>query len=81
MLRQGLQLALGGIGIGLFASLFLEKWLAVRLYKVTYGDPLSFAAAALLLLAAGAAASFFPARSASRLEPVDVLGDHCGSKY
>ena len=75
VLRQGLLLAFYGIGIGLAASLFLEKWLAVRLYKVTYSDPLSLGISVLLLLTAAAAASFFPARSASRLDPMKVLGD------
>lgn len=79
VLRQAFWLALGGIAIGLVASLFLEQWLTARLYKVNCNDPLSMGLSAAILLAVAVAAAALPARSASRLDPTSVLSEHKNS--
>jgi ABC-type antimicrobial peptide transport system permease subunit len=43
------------------------------LYGVGPTDPWSFAAAVLLMSAVGAAAAYFPARRASRVDPMTAL--------
>jgi putative ABC transport system permease protein len=73
VVRQGLMLALVGIGIGLAASLALTRLLSGLLYRVSVRDPLAFAAGAVLFVAVGALASYIPARRATRVDPVAAL--------
>ena len=40
---------------------------------MTSRDPQTFAAVAILLLAVGLAASYFPARRATRIDPLEAL--------
>jgi putative ABC transport system permease protein len=75
VLRQGLALALAGIGIGLAASLALTRLLSGMLYHVSVRDPLAFAAGAVLFTAVAALASYLPARRATRVDPMMALRD------
>jgi ABC-type lipoprotein release transport system permease subunit len=45
------------------------------LVGVSATDPMTFAGVSALLFAVAIAASFFPARRASRLDPIDALRD------
>jgi hypothetical protein len=73
VLRQGLALTGVGVVVGLAAAVGLTRLMSALLYGVAPLDPVTFAAggvgAALLALAA----SWFPARRAARVDPVETL--------
>ncbi len=73
VLRMGLWLVGIGLAVGLAASLVANKVLASELWGVSARDPLTFAAVALVVLLAGAAACWFPARRATRIDPMIAL--------
>ena len=73
VLRQGMALATAGVVLGLVASLALTRLLTSLLYHVSVTDPLTFAASAALFLTVAVAASYFPARRATRVDPVQAL--------
>jgi putative ABC transport system permease protein len=73
LLRQ----ALAPIAIGLAAGLVLIQWgkqlAEAQLFKVETADPLALIAASVTVVLAGAAAAYWPARRATKINPVDVL--------
>ena len=73
VLRQGMTLALSGVGIGLALALLLAKLLDGLLFGITPYDEVSFGVMALVLLLVALAASYFPARSATRVDPAVSL--------
>ena len=73
VLRVGLRLLLIGTAIGLAGSLLLSRTLASQLFGVSPYDPLTLAGVVALLFAAGLAACFFPARAATRVDPMIAL--------
>jgi putative ABC transport system permease protein len=73
VLREGLMLALVGIGIGAVASLLLTQYLRSLLYGVTPTDPATFTAVALLLAAAAIGSAWLPAYRAMKIEPLRAL--------
>ncbi|HEY3836063.1 MAG TPA: ABC transporter permease [Bryobacteraceae bacterium] len=73
VLRQGLGLVLVGIATGLGAAFFLTRFLSSLLFGVRASDPLSFVLGAGLLILAGSLASYFPARRATRVDPMVAL--------
>jgi ABC-type antimicrobial peptide transport system permease subunit len=73
VLRQALTLALGGIVLGVAASLALTRLLGTMLYRVSATDPLTFAGGALLFVLVAVAASYLPARRATRVDPLVAL--------
>jgi putative ABC transport system permease protein len=73
ILRQGVALVSIGLAVGLAGALVLTRSLEKLLFGVRPSDPVSFAAVAVLLLAVGLAASYFPARRATRVDPIIAL--------
>ena len=73
VLTKGVRLTLGGIVIGLSASVFLTRFLASQIWGVSTTDPLTFAVIACIVLLVGILACFIPARRASRLDPLAAL--------
>ena len=69
----GMRLTLTGIVLGLLGSLALTRTLSSLLFGVSPTDPASFVAAPLFLLAAALAACYFPARRATRVDPMECL--------
>ncbi|HYP04656.1 MAG TPA: ABC transporter permease [Bryobacteraceae bacterium] len=67
------QLALVGVCIGVPASLIVARALRSLLFEVTFLDPYTFVGVLVLLAAVAGAAGYLPARSASRLNPLDAL--------
>ena len=65
--------AMGGVGVGLVASLGLLQLLSGLLYGVTPTDPVVLASVSLLLVSVALAASYLPARQAARVDPVVAL--------
>jgi len=71
--RQGLLLAGIGAIIGLGAAAGLTRLMSSLLFGVAALDPLTYAGVAAILIAAAALASYFPARRATRVDPLDAL--------
>jgi ABC-type antimicrobial peptide transport system permease subunit len=73
VLGEGLVLAAAGIGAGVLAALALTRYLASLLYGVKPADPVVFASVAGILAASALAGCYFPARRATRVDPMVVL--------
>ncbi len=73
VLRQGLALALSGIGIGMALAFGAAHLLSGLLYGVSATDPAAFLSAAALLFLPALAASFVPARRATLIDPMAAL--------
>ncbi len=73
VLREGLRLTRTGIIAGLVFSVVLGFMLSRILYGMSAFDPLILVGGTALLVAVAAAACWFPARRATRVDPVVVL--------
>jgi predicted permease len=73
MVREGLQLALAGLALGLAGALVVGRVGASLLFGVTATDPLTFAAVSAILVLVAGAACYLPARRATRIAPVVAL--------
>ena len=73
VLRQGVRLALLGVGIGLVVALGLTRLMKSMLFNVGATDPATFVLVPLLLIAVAAMASYLPARRATRVDPIEAL--------
>ena len=73
VLRDGLNLIVTGMVLGVLASLALTRFIASQLSGVKPTDPWTFGIAAVIILAAGLAACFFPARRAATIDPLVAL--------
>jgi ABC-type lipoprotein release transport system permease subunit len=72
---RGLTLAVSGVAIGALAAWLLTGLLKTLLNDVNPTDLTVFAATAAAVLVVAVAASYFPARSAGRVDPMVVLRD------
>ncbi|HEY2461361.1 MAG TPA: ABC transporter permease [Candidatus Acidoferrum sp.] len=70
---EGLRLALIGVAIGIVGALALSRTLHSFLYGTSAVDPVTFIVTATLLTLVAVAASFFPARRATRVDPIIAL--------
>ena len=73
IVRRGLMLTLVGAGIGLLLALALTRALKSLLFGVSATDPLTFSAIVTLLIAVALLASYFPARRATKVDPIVAL--------
>ena len=73
MIRSGMGTIAVGLGIGVVLSLALMRLMSGMLFAVRASDPLTLGGAVLLLLAAAFVAIFFPARRATRVNPMIAL--------
>jgi len=73
VVRQGMELAVAGIGMGLIGAAMLTRVMASLLFGVSATDALTFGAVALLLAAVAFAASVIPARRATTVDPIVAL--------
>ena len=70
---QGAGLALLGVGIGVAAALGLTRLMGNMIFGISAHDPLTFGGVAVLLSAVAVVACFFPARRATRTDPLVAL--------
>jgi putative ABC transport system permease protein len=73
VLRQSLQTAVIGAGIGLLGAWAAQRLLSGFLFQVSPVDPITFGGGALFLLVVAALASLVPAARALRIEPSQLL--------
>jgi putative ABC transport system permease protein len=73
VVRQAMLLALGGVGIGLIASLALTRLMKSLLFSVSVTDPMTFVAIALLMTLIALLACLIPARRATKVDPLVAL--------
>jgi predicted permease len=71
--REGLVMAVGGLGIGVAGAVGVTRVLTSRLFGVTALDGTTFALAGLVLVAVAALAALIPASEAARTNPVQAL--------
>ena len=73
ILRQGTILAAIGVALGLAVSFGMAKGLSFFLYGVNAFEPVTYGGMAAALLFAGIVATYFPARRATKVDPVEAL--------
>jgi putative ABC transport system permease protein len=73
VLRMGLWLMAVGLIIGVGASFAVNRVMASELWGVSPRDPITFATVGFVVLAAGVGACWFPARRATRVDPMVAL--------
>jgi predicted permease len=75
VVREGLLLAVAGLGLGVAGAVALRQVVENEIYGVGALDPLVLSGVAMLLAAVVLAASALPARRAVRVQPVRVLNE------
>ena len=73
IMRQGTILAAIGIVVGLGLAFAMAKGVSFFLYGVGAFEPLTYGGMAAALLVSGLLATWFPARRATRVDPVKAL--------
>lgn len=73
VLAGGMALVAIGAAVGIVGALLLGHAVAALLFGVGAADPATFAAYSLLFLLVALAAGFFPARRATRVDPIVTL--------
>lgn len=73
IVRRGLMLTVIGAAIGLALAFALTRALKSLLFGVSATDPLTFSAVVTLLIAVAMLACYFPARRATRVDPIVAL--------
>jgi predicted permease len=76
VIREGLQLAIAGIAVGVMVALLLARMLSAfsrLLYGVRASDPTTIVTVCATLAAVAALACYLPARRAASIEPIHAL--------
>jgi predicted permease len=73
VLGHGRRLTLVGIALGIGGALVVSRLMEQALFEVDRADPLVYLALSVTLLLVAECASFFPARRATRIDPVIAL--------
>jgi predicted permease len=73
VLGKTLRLTLWGIALGTIGSLAAARLIASLLFAISPWDPVAFTAMAVCLIVIALLSGFFPARRASRIQPMQAL--------
>lgn len=73
VLAKTLRLAIAGIALGTIGSLGAVRLIASLLFATSPWDPIAFTATAVSLTAIALLSGYFPARRASKIQPMDAL--------
>ena len=73
VLGQATATAVVGVVIGIAGALALTRWMQSQLFGVSPTDAPTFVGVALLLILVSVAACYFPARRATRVDPLVAL--------
>lgn len=73
VLKQGMLLTGGGLGLGLVAALGVTRLMEALLYGVDPVDPLTFGLVTLCLAAVALVACYVPAHRAAKVDPVVAI--------
>ena len=73
VLAQGLQIGFIGVAFGLGGAFVLTRFIRQLLFGVPAFDPVTFAATAAMLMVVIACACYFPARRATKVDPMVAL--------
>jgi ABC-type antimicrobial peptide transport system permease subunit len=73
VLWMGLKLVGLGVGLGLLASFAVTRVIANQLWGVSPRDPLTLVVVMGVVALAGLAACYFPARRATKVDPLVAL--------
>jgi predicted permease len=73
VLGQSLRLTLAGVALGIGGALAMSRLLQQTLFEVDSADPLVYIGVSATLLLVAEFASWFPARRATRIDPVIAL--------
>ena len=73
VVADGMKLALVGLLIGIVGASLLTRFIASQLYGIKTTDPFTYVGVALGLATVAAAACYFPARRATKVDPISAL--------
>jgi putative ABC transport system permease protein len=73
VVRQGLSLAVAGLGVGIAGAIALTRVMRSLLFSVSATDPTVFGSIVALLAAIALLACYLPARRAARVDPMVAL--------
>jgi predicted permease len=73
ILGHGLKMSLAGVALGLVVALVLTRLMTKMLYGVSATDPATFLLISMLLMGIALAACYFPARRATKVDPLVAL--------
>jgi putative ABC transport system permease protein len=71
----GMLLVCAGGALGALSSLLLTRVLKSQLHGVSATDPITFVISLAVLTAVASLACYFPARRATRIDPIAALRD------
>jgi putative ABC transport system permease protein len=73
ILKNGVKIALVGVGIGVLAAMLFCRYLKAMLFAITPTDPVTYILVAILLLGVALLACYIPARRAAKIDPMEAL--------
>jgi predicted permease len=73
VVRNGMTVALAGVGVGLAGALALTRFMRSLLFGIDAADPPTFVAISVMLTIVALAASYVPARRAARIDAMVSL--------
>jgi putative ABC transport system permease protein len=73
VIREGAAMAIVGVGLGIAGSIAAARFLAKLLAGADAADTRTLAVVSAVLIAVAIAASYFPARRATRVDPMMAL--------
>jgi putative ABC transport system permease protein len=73
VLGEGVLLVGGGLALGVAGAMLSARFLQTLLFEIRPGDPLTLGLVSLLLGVVGLAACYFPARRATKVDPLVAL--------